>query len=113
VPHFAKVEGYVDIKEADDIARDIVASAIAMAGSSSTGVHFRHHSSGRKVTMEEWPGYMGELTGETFEVLELPDWIARARKAGIHPLIATYLEGVVEKEELGLFPYLGEELEEE
>lgn len=110
VPHFAKVEGYVDIKEADEIARDIVASAIAMAGSSSTGVRFRHHSSGRKVTLEEWPGYMKEMTGETFEVLELPDWIARARKAGIHPLIATYLEGVIEKEELGLFPYLGEEI---
>ena len=108
MPHFAKVEGYVDIKEADEIARDLVESAIAMAGSSGTGVRFRHHSSGRKVTLEEWPGYMKELTGESFEVLELPDWIARARKAGIHPLIATYLEGVVEKEELGLFPYLGE-----
>ncbi|KAK8068265.1 hypothetical protein PG996_007377 [Apiospora saccharicola] len=36
-------------------------------------------------------------------------WIARAREHRIHPLIATYLEGVVEKEELGLFPYLGEE----
>lgn len=108
IPHFAKVEGYVDIKEADEIARDIVSLAVAMAGSSGTGVRFRHHSSGRKVTLEEWPDYMEEITGETFEVLELPDWIARAREAGIHPLIATYLEGVVEKEELGLFPYLGE-----
>jgi len=53
---------------------------------------------------------MEELYGETFEVLELVDWIARARKSGIDPLIATYLEGVIEKEELGLFPYLGEPL---
>lgn len=45
---------------------------------------------------------------ERFEVLELADWIARARKSGIDPLIATYLEGALEKEEVGLFPYLGE-----
>ncbi|KAJ5809264.1 polyketide synthase [Penicillium pulvis] len=110
IPRFARVEGYVDVKNVDDIARDIVSSAISLAGQTNTGIRYRHHSSGRKVTLDEWPEYMEELCGEPFEVLELPDWIARARKAGIHPLIATYLEGVIEKEELALFPYLGESM---
>lgn len=110
IPRFARVEGYVDVKNVDDIARDIVSSAISLAGQTNTGIRYRHHSSGRKVPLEEWPKYMEELCGEPFEVLGLPDWIARARKAGIHPLIATYLEGVIEKEELALFPYLGESL---
>ncbi|KAK8102501.1 PKS-NRPS protein [Apiospora sp. TS-2023a] len=120
IPRFARVEGYVDVKNVDDIAFDIAASAINLASATSTtngsnsgkgkaGIRYRHHSSGRKVTLEEWPAYMEELYGEPFETLDLPDWIARAREHGIHPLIATYLEGVVEKEELGLFPYLGEE----
>ncbi|QGA17184.1 hypothetical protein EYB26_004854 [Talaromyces marneffei] len=116
VPRFARVEGYVDIKNVDEIARDIASSAIALAGqqkmssSAGAGIRYRHHSSGRKVTIEEWPKYMEELHGEPYEVLALPEWIARARREGIHPLIATYLEGVIEKEELALFPFLGEEL---
>ncbi|KAJ5726765.1 polyketide synthase [Penicillium malachiteum] len=107
IPRFTRVQGYVDVKNVDIIAHDIVLSAILLAGDTSTGIRFRHHSSGRKVTLDEWPTYMQELYGEPFEVLELADWIDRARKAGIHPLIATYMEGVIEKEELALFPYLG------
>ncbi|KAK7973150.1 Tenellin synthetase [Apiospora saccharicola] len=115
IPRFARVEGYVDVKNVDDIAGDIAASAINLAsttpsntnsnsgseGQGKAGIRYRHHSSGRKVTLEEWPGYMEELYREPFETLDLPDWIARAREHRIHPLTATYLEG--------LFPYLGEE----
>lgn len=50
---------------------------------------------------------MEELYAEKFEVLELADWIARPRKSSVDALIATYLEDVLEKEEIGLFPYLG------
>jgi aspyridone synthetase (hybrid polyketide synthase/nonribosomal peptide synthetase) len=110
IPRFKRVEGYIDVKNVDDIARDIVSSAVSLAGQTNTGIRYRHHSSGRKVPLEEWSTYMEELYGEPFEVLELPEWIARARAAGIHPLIATYMEGVIEKEELALFPYLGESL---
>ncbi|KAJ5710314.1 polyketide synthase [Penicillium malachiteum] len=108
IPKFKRVEGYVDVKNVDVIANDIVSSAISLARETNTGIRFHHHSSGRKVTLDEWPAYMEELYGAPFEVLELPAWIDRARKAGIHPLIATYMEGVIEKEELALFPYLGE-----
>ena len=114
IPRFARVEGYVDVKDVDEIAADVAASAVGLARTTPAAdgratIRYRHHSSGRKVTLEEWPAYMEERYGEPFEVRDLPDWIARARAHGIHPLIATYLEGVVEKEELGLFPFLGEE----
>jgi amino acid adenylation domain-containing protein len=108
IPRFERVEGYIDFKNVDEIARDLVSSAISLAGETNSGVRYRHHSSGRKVPFPKWGEYMEEMYGEKFELLELADWIARARKSGIDPLIATYLEGVMEKEELGLFPYLGE-----
>ncbi|KAK7917400.1 hybrid NRPS/PKS enzyme [Apiospora marii] len=107
IPRFARVEGYVDIKHVDEIASDIALASIN-EGKGKASIRYRHHSSGRDVTLEEWPAYMKELYGEPFEVLDLPVWIARARGLGIHPLIATCLEGVGEKE-MGLFPYLGEE----
>jgi aspyridone synthetase (hybrid polyketide synthase/nonribosomal peptide synthetase) len=112
IPRFKRVEGYIDFKNVDIIGRDIVSSAISLAGENNKGIRYRHHSSGRKVPFPQWGEYMEELTGEKFETLELPDWIIKARKAGIDPLISTYLEGVIEKEELGLFPYLGESLDE-
>ena len=101
IPRFTRVEGYVDVKNVDEIARDIMSSAISLAGQTNTGIRYRYHSSDRKVTLDDWPEYKEELCGEPFEVLELPQW---------NPLIATYLEGVIEKEELALFPYLGESL---
>lgn len=113
VPHFRRVEGYIDFKHVDIIGADIVSAAIALAAEKAqTGVRYRHHSSGRKVPFDQWTAYMTELTGEAFELLELPEWIVKAKAAGMDPLIGTYLEGVFEKEELGLFPYLGESLVE-
>ncbi|KAJ4286521.1 hypothetical protein N0V90_013221 [Kalmusia sp. IMI 367209] len=63
MPHFPRIEGYVDVKDVEEIARDVVASAIKLAGEVDTGIRYRHHSSGRKVTFEEWPAYMEELSG--------------------------------------------------
>ncbi|KAF5860978.1 hypothetical protein ETB97_000888, partial [Aspergillus alliaceus] len=111
IPRLERVRGYIDFKNVEDIAHDMVASAIAMAGEATSGIRFRHHSSGRKVPFDKWAEYMEELYGGPYKVLELPYWIARAREEGIDPLIATYLEGVLEKKEIGVFPYLGESAE--
>lgn len=113
IPRFKRVEGYIDFKNVDEIARDMVSSAISLAWGTSKGIRYRHHSSGRKVPFPKWAEYMQELYGEKFEILELADWIARARKSGIDPLVATYLEGVLEKEEIGLFPYLGDSCDDQ
>ncbi|KAE8393394.1 putative polyketide synthase [Aspergillus alliaceus] len=91
IPRLERVRGYIDFKNVEDIAHDMVA--------------------GRKVPFDKWAEYMEELYGGPYKVLELPYWIARAREEGIDPLIATYLEGVLEKKEIGVFPYLGESAE--
>lgn len=67
-----------------------------------------HHSSGVKTPVPEVRGRMEKLYGRDFAEQDIGDWVAEAVKGGMDPLISTYLEALVEKEEVIGFPYLGE-----
>jgi aspyridone synthetase, hybrid polyketide synthase / nonribosomal peptide synthetase len=109
VPRFSNFEGYFDFKDVELVAKDVVNAVLdpdtqsAVEGTSK----YVHHSSGKKVSVHGLKERMEELYGGQFEEVDVLDWIARASEQRLDPLIATYLETVVQKKEVVRFPYLG------
>ncbi|OQD63284.1 hypothetical protein PENPOL_c010G08089 [Penicillium polonicum] len=115
LPTFSHVEGFFDFKKVEEVAQDLISSAITMGrareqakAGDEVKVRFRHHSSGKKVAFAAMAKHMEETYGEEFSEMEILDWIARALDEGMDPLISTYLESLVENGETLKFPYLGE-----
>ncbi|KAI2791888.1 Hybrid PKS-NRPS synthetase lepA [Penicillium oxalicum] len=115
LPKFSRVEGFFDFKKVEEVAQDLVSSTVALGlgrGQSQTGreakVHFQHHSSGKKVAFAAMAKHMEEMYGEKFSEMEILDWLERALKEGMDPLISSYLESLVENGDTLQFPYLGE-----
>ncbi|KAK1749891.1 polyketide synthetase [Echria macrotheca] len=109
-PSFSNAEGYFDFQEVTVVGSDIAAAALALATDSGErgAVSFRHHSSGLKVPVSQFRQRMEETYGGVFEEVPAKEWITAATEAGIDPLITGYLEGVMERGQTMVFPYLGE-----
>jgi len=112
-----KAEGYFDFQEVEVVGADVAAAAVALAtgtargGSDkgkSTGLSFHHHSSGVKTPVSGFRQRMEERYGGVFEEVPMDEWIAAAIETGIDPLITAYLEGLIERGQAVVFPYLGE-----
>ncbi|KAI8278246.1 Transcription factor lepE [Colletotrichum sp. SAR 10_98] len=106
-PLVTRVRGYIDFKPVDDVAVGIVESALMMAQRRTGGVSFKHHSSGVKVPVDKFREHLEQEYEGKFESVEMKDWVAKAGKAGIDPLITAYLNGILESDEEMVFPYLG------
>ncbi|CAI0641313.1 unnamed protein product [Colletotrichum noveboracense] len=106
-PLVTRGRGYIDFKSVDDVATGIVESALIMAQRRTGGVSFKHHSSGVKVPVEKFREHLEQEYEGKFESVEMKDWVAKAGKAGIDPLITAYLNGILESDEEMVFPYLG------
>ncbi|KAI4721978.1 hypothetical protein E4T48_01732 [Aureobasidium sp. EXF-10727] len=111
VPSFGNVEGYFDFKDVHEVAREVVEDALALRQTNDKdfAVRFRHHSSGIRVSMAQLREHMEGMHKLPFEQVPLAEWIEKALKAGIDPLITAYLEAMVEKGEVLRFPFLGEQ----
>lgn len=118
VPSYENMAGYFDFKAVTEIARDISSAAIGLTtqavpgkqrtGSTNNTVRFCHHSSNVKVSMDKIQGHLTQFYNCPFERLEIRTWISKAAEAGLAPLIATYLESLLEQGKTIQFPYLGE-----
>ncbi|PYI09963.1 hybrid PKS-NRPS [Aspergillus sclerotiicarbonarius CBS 121057] len=107
VPRFDNFEGYFDFRDVHQVATEIVSTALASRLSDSQTIEFVHHSSGVKVPVHQFRQHMERLHGGAFEDVSVAEWIERALRAGIDPLITTYLEAMVQRGERIQFPYLG------
>lgn len=88
-----------------------MASAATAAGQGDVRpVTIVHHSSGVETPVAEFRQRMEELHGIGFTELDIANWIVVAVQNGMDPLISTYLEALVEKDQAIGFPYLGQPL---
>jgi amino acid adenylation domain-containing protein len=100
--------GYIDFKPVDEVAANIVDAALRMTwGGIGEKVQFLHSTSGVKVPLDRFRDHLEKVYGGQFEAVEMREWIGRASKAGIDPLITAYLNGVVDTDEEMVLPYLG------
>ncbi|PWY94774.1 polyketide synthase [Aspergillus sclerotioniger CBS 115572] len=101
--------GYIDFKPVDEVAADIVEAAMRMTRASADDqrVQFLHSTSGVKVPLDGFREHLEKVYGGQFEAVEMQEWVGRASKAGIDPLITAYLNGVMDTDEEMVFPYLG------
>ncbi|KAE8383479.1 hybrid PKS-NRPS [Aspergillus bertholletiae] len=125
VPRFGNLTGFLDFAPVTDVAANIARVALKRDHHDRSGtcmlnaapiddypVTVVHHSSGIRTPVSEFRGRMQELYGREFGELDIVDWIVEAVKQGMDPLISTYLEALVKKDQIIAFPYLGEPLTE-
>lgn len=116
VPRFERLEGYFDFKEVEEMASELATAIIALSNPANrpdcdiAGVRFHHHTSGIRVPVENMREHMEQIHRSAFVEDDIQDWIDKALKAGIDPLITTYLESLVDGGQALRFPYLGETL---
>ncbi|KAI0911302.1 hypothetical protein F4823DRAFT_636623 [Ustulina deusta] len=125
VPRFRNLVGFLDFAPARDVAANIAKVALKKHGGADSescagecivnmarlgdqsGVTIVHLSSGVETPVAEFRGRMEQLYGRQFGELDVTEWITDAVKGGLDPLIRTYLEAIVEKDQIISFPYLG------
>lgn len=126
VPRFRNFDGFFDFADVSAVAAELVqnvldgqsapgappasTSALSPLSSSSTlpGITFRHYTGGIRTPVADFRLRMEHTYGGTFAEWDMPEWIAKAREAGIEDLIVTYLEAIVDRGETISFPYMGE-----
>ncbi|PNY28310.1 Hybrid Polyketide synthase-nonribosomal peptide synthetase [Tolypocladium capitatum] len=121
VPRFRNFAGFLDFTPVAEVAANIARLALKKHHNGSSGgcvlnaaragdapVTIVHHSSGVETPVAEFRDHMEKLHGRNFGELDIADWIFEAVKGGMDPLISTYLEALVEKDQIIGFPYLGE-----
>ncbi|KAI1077856.1 hypothetical protein F5B20DRAFT_550573 [Whalleya microplaca] len=129
VPRFRNLVGFLDFAPVSEVAANIVRVAlqkhhgdnsvsffdgcilnVAEPAGDEPPLAIVHHSSGVETPVAEFRGRMEKLHGREFREQDIVDWIAEAVKEGMDPLISTYLEALVEKDQIIAFPYVGEPL---
>ncbi|RYP81233.1 hypothetical protein DL769_002063 [Monosporascus sp. CRB-8-3] len=132
VPRFENLVGFLDFAPVTEVATNIARVAlkkhhdenseyysggcvlnVASPAGDEPPVTIVHHSGGVETPVAEFRGRMEKLYGREFGELDIVDWIDEAVKGGMDPLISTYLEALVEKDQIIGFPYLGDSLREE
>ncbi|KXH45471.1 hypothetical protein CNYM01_00860 [Colletotrichum nymphaeae SA-01] len=129
VPRLRRAEGFLDFAPLDDVVGQIAAAAVEMAAlpgtspstaeaptaglslSSSSSIHFRHHSGGIKTLFSQFRTHMETVYGGAFDEVGMQEWLVRASRQGLDPLITAYIEALLESGMPLVSPYLGIDLE--
>ncbi|KAK0120184.1 polyketide synthase [Cadophora gregata] len=115
IPRMKRAEGYLDFGQVDTVVDEIVGTGLQLAlgqhedRDMGASIHFRHHSGKVKTPISQFQRHMENVYGGQFEAVDVTEWMDRATQAGLDPLIAAYLEGVVDSDGPLVFPYMGEE----
>lgn len=115
VPRLQNGRGFIDFTRVENVAEEVMEAALRLVAPTSSenpdssGLQFRHHSSGTKVPVNGFAARLEELYGGHFDAVEMREWIKLASAAGIDPLITAYLDAVLDSGEEMVFPYLGAE----
>jgi hypothetical protein len=65
-----------------------------------------HYSSGVKVPLGELGLRLSQLYGGSYEKISTQEWLEKAGRIGMEPLVRTYMEAVIEMGQKRSFPYL-------
>ncbi|KAL7809312.1 polyketide synthase [Trichoderma aethiopicum] len=110
-PRMDNVEGYLDLAQLDTVVAELCQSVIQLGSGrttqESTNILFKHHSGGVKVPARELWSHLENVYGVTFDEVEMNEWLRRAARAGIDPLIMAYLEAIQGNGAKLIFPYMG------
>ncbi|PTB61706.1 polyketide synthase [Trichoderma citrinoviride] len=110
-PRMDNVRGYLDLAQLDTVVAELCQSVIQLgsgqSNQESTDIIFKHHSGGVKVPATELWSHLEKVYGVTFDEVEMDEWLRRAAKAGIDPLITAYLEAIQSNGAKMIFPYMG------
>ncbi|KAK1657168.1 male sterility protein-domain-containing protein [Colletotrichum godetiae] len=122
VPRLRRAKGFLDFAPLDDVVGRIAAAAVELAsvprGTSpsvaeasppSSSIHFRHHSGGIKTPFSQFRTHMETVYGGAFDEVDMQEWLVRAARQGLDPLITAYIEALLESGMPLVSPYLGEE----
>ncbi|OTA89383.1 hypothetical protein M434DRAFT_14594 [Hypoxylon sp. CO27-5] len=96
------VTGQWDFVMVQDVARDVVRSAIESATGGETSLQRGEHESLRprfvnhcnrvKVTHEELRGYLEGMAGGPIREIGMKEWLEAAREKGLHPLVYEFFD---------------------
>ncbi|KAK1726269.1 uncharacterized protein BDZ83DRAFT_616985 [Colletotrichum acutatum] len=129
VPRLRRAEGFLDFAPLDDVVEQIAAAAVELAAlpdtsistteapaanssqSASSSVRFRHHSGGIKTPFSQFRTHMETVYGGAFDEVDMQEWLVRASRQGLDPLITAYIEALLESGMPLVSPYLGADLE--
>jgi amino acid adenylation domain-containing protein len=114
-PRLKRAEGYLDFGPLDVIIGQMTAAVLELALPTSellrrrgAEIHFRHHSGGIKSPMSEFRAHLEKVYGGKFDEADMEDWLVRAGKLGLDPLITAYIEALLESGRPLISPYMGE-----
>ncbi|RYP38694.1 hypothetical protein DL768_010765 [Monosporascus sp. mg162] len=82
---------YLDFISVQEAAKLIIADVMNGSEKDGEGIRYVDESGEAVIKMDEILPVMEWSTGETFRVLPLTEWIEVAVKAGLNPLLGTYL----------------------
>ncbi|KAJ2995834.1 hypothetical protein NUW58_g1161 [Xylaria curta] len=88
-------KGYLDLVRVEDVARGVVqcmikSSTVAM----DEPVWYKHHSGAHEVRVDELRLWLETTRGVPFQSLALEEWLEKAREAGIHEAVASYMQAI-------------------
>ncbi|PKX89074.1 acetyl-CoA synthetase-like protein [Aspergillus novofumigatus IBT 16806] len=107
--------GYLDFREVKEVAAEIIQDALKVHsgprslskdGKELGAVRIMHYSSGVKVPLGELGVRLSQLYGGSYEKISTQEWLERAGRIGMEPLVRIYMEAVIEMGQKRSFPYL-------
>ncbi|OQE29356.1 hypothetical protein PENSTE_c002G08795 [Penicillium steckii] len=107
--------GYLDFKEVKEVAAEITGEAfkvesgsrcLSKDGKAQGSLRIKHYSSGVKVPLGDLGDRLSKLYGGSYEKISTLEWLEKASRVGMEPLVRVYMEAVIETGEKRSFPYL-------
>jgi amino acid adenylation domain-containing protein len=93
------VKGSFDFVAVEDVSREVANTALTswfdpeawQLAAGPPGIRVQHHCNDSKVPIQGFKGYVEGIQGGEITVLEMEQWIGKAREKGMNALVADYL----------------------
>ncbi|GJD00768.1 hybrid pks-nrps [Colletotrichum higginsianum] len=108
VPSLDTFSGFLDMCQLPTAAAAVVGSfrETTESGVSYQQLRIVHHTEGNVVPVHEFRSYMERRFGRPFASLPMVDWAAKAEEKNMSPVLAAFLEAVVDRGEEARYPRL-------
>ncbi|KAK1961304.1 PKS-NRPS hybrid [Colletotrichum sublineola] len=107
VPSLDKFSGFLDMCKlptaADAVLRSLTDDNFGVLYGTTRIIH---HTEDNVVPVHEFHSYMEARFGHPFKSLSMVDWAAKAEEKGMSPVLAAFLEAMVEKSDEARYPRL-------
>lgn len=107
VPSLATFSGFLDMCKLPKTAEAILKSLTEdNFGVSYDATRIIHHTEDNVVPVHDFQKYMEARSGHPFKNLSMGDWVIKAEEEGMSPVLAAFLEAVVERGDEARYPRL-------